>query len=247
MSLPPVSAYNVNVVSNYDTAEYGKFIQLTDNTSFPAVSVTKFFYPDNSQAYIPSDVKLGTLPTAVPPITSVSVYPKFATLNYVVNAADFPTPNISLSAGTVTISTSALNALTQDIDNQIISVINPAVVATEWNTYDTLTAVVAFNNNYVNTISAVPVYNKVTNWDVLTATGNNTTFTTLPASAANLITILNTTGDIMFIKNAAKSNSYPLSNNSATDIQLVGNTNEVAVRMATLTAATIYGTFVKYN
>jgi len=245
MSLPAVSSYNVNVVSNYQTAEYGKFIQLIDNTTFPAVSVTRIEYPDTTQAF-PQN-------SQAPALTTIDVYPKYATLNYLVNASDI-TPNISISATTVNISTSALanaiatqTAIIQDIDSQVNNIINPAVVATEWNTYDTLTAVVAFNNNYVNTISAVPVYNKVTNWDVLTATGNNTTFTTLPASAANLITILNTTGDIMFIKNAAKSNSYPLSNNSATDIQLVGNTNEVAVRMATLTAATIYGTFVKYN
>jgi len=145
MSLPAVSSYNVNVVSNYQTAEYGKFIQLTDNTTFPAVSVTRVEHPDTTQAF-PQSLQSQSL-------TTVDIYPKYATLNYVVNAADFPVP--TLSAGTVNISTSALNATTQDIDNQIITVINPAVVATEWNTFDTLTAVIAFNNNYLATVSAL--------------------------------------------------------------------------------------------
>ena len=145
MSLPVLSSYNVNVVSNYQTAEYGKFLQLTDNTSFPAVSVTRIEHPDTTQAF-PQSLQSQSL-------TTIDVYPKYATLNYVVNAADFPVP--TLSAGTVNISTSALNATTQDIDNQIITVINPAVVATEWNTFDTLTAVIAFNNNYLATVSAL--------------------------------------------------------------------------------------------
>jgi hypothetical protein len=145
MSLPAVSSYNVNVISNYDTAEYGKFIQLIDNTSFPPVSVTRIHYPDTTQAFPTNSITRAT--------TAIDVYPKFATLNYVVNAADFPVP--ILSAGTVNISTSALNNITQDIDNQIINVINPAVIATERNTYDTLTAVVAFNNNYLATVSAL--------------------------------------------------------------------------------------------
>jgi hypothetical protein len=257
MSLPPVSAYNVQVIANAETAEYGKFLQLVDNTSFPAVSVTKYFYPDNSQAYIPSDVKLGSSPTAVPPITSVSVYPKFAVLNYVVNATDFPTPTINLSAGTVNISTSALTQVIQDIDSQIINVINPAVTATAWNTYDTLTAVVAFNNNFIrsvsalnvtvaNPVTAVSTKQTVTNWDVLSAAVNNSTYTTLPSNPANEITILNNTGGIIYIKNTSKSIGLPIDNNTSFDIKLVGYTSEVAV-MASSNNKTVYGTFIAYN
>ena len=55
------------VVSNYQTAEYGKFIQLTSNTEFPAVSVTRY-----QSVNAPN----------VEPLSSVEVYPKYAVITY---------------------------------------------------------------------------------------------------------------------------------------------------------------------
>lgn len=55
------------VVANYQTAEYGKFVQLTNNTSFPAVSVTRYNSPNVAN---------------MQPMSSVEVYPKYAVITY---------------------------------------------------------------------------------------------------------------------------------------------------------------------
>jgi hypothetical protein len=68
--------YSSNVVANSQTAESGKFVQLDNDTRFPAVSVTRFRYLDTSEAYTN---------TSTAPITSVEIYPKFAILTYNVN------------------------------------------------------------------------------------------------------------------------------------------------------------------
>lgn len=52
--------------TNQSVLEYGKFIRLDQNTSFPPVSVTNYNYPD-----------IGT-----PPTSSVQVFPKYAVLTY---------------------------------------------------------------------------------------------------------------------------------------------------------------------
>ena len=39
---------NSNVVKNYQTAEYGKFVEITNNSQYPSVSVIRWSYPDTS-------------------------------------------------------------------------------------------------------------------------------------------------------------------------------------------------------
>ncbi len=55
------------VVANYQTAEYGKFVELTNNTAFPAVSVTRYNSPNVAGRA---------------PLSSVEVYPKYAVITY---------------------------------------------------------------------------------------------------------------------------------------------------------------------
>lgn len=93
---------------------------------------------------------------------------------------------------------------------------------------------------------SVTVLNPVTNWDVLSAAINSSSYTTLPSNPANEITILNNTGGIMYIKNASKTIGLPIDNNTSADLKLVGNTNEVAV-MASSNNKTVYATFIAYN
>lgn len=69
---------NVNVISNPQIVEYGKFVRIDGDTRFPYISVTHYHYPDQSQAF-PNNI-------GVPPITSVDVYPKYAVLTYDVNS-----------------------------------------------------------------------------------------------------------------------------------------------------------------
>ena len=244
-----------NVVANYETAEYGKFIQLTDNTNFPAISVQRFTYPDGTQAF-PGN-------TGHPAITSTDVYPKYAILSHITNPADLSF-SVSLTAGTVNFNTAPLTAIESSILYNLTAVTNPtlanifaATSAVDHNTYDTLTAVVAFNNNFMrsvtalsvtvtNPITAANIKQTVTNWDVLSAAINDSTYTTFPSNPANEITIINNTGGIIYIKNSAKTLGLPIDNNTSLDIKLVGDTNEVAV-MASSNNKTVYATFIAYN
>ena len=98
----------------------------------------------------------------------------------------------------------------------------------------------------LNPITAVGIKQTVTNWDVLSAAVNGSTYTTFPSNPANEITILNNTGGIIYIKNAAKTIGLPIDNNTSFDIKLVGDTNEVAVK-ASSNNKTVYATFIAYN
>lgn len=59
-------------IHSYQTAEYGKFIPIVNNTNYPAVSVVRWSYPDNTNAF-PSN-------SDVPPVSSVDIYQKYAVL-----------------------------------------------------------------------------------------------------------------------------------------------------------------------
>jgi hypothetical protein len=109
-----------------------------------------------------------------------------------------------------------------------------------------------FGNYAVITNSALNVFvnnlqsTTVTNWDVLSANINSSTYTTLPSNPANEITILNNTGGTMYIKNASKSIGLPIDNNTSVDLKLVGDTSEVAIKSSS-NNKTVFATFISYN
>jgi hypothetical protein len=70
----------MGLITSYQTAEYAKFVQLNGNTSYPPVSVVRWSYPDDSSAF-PSN-------SALPPVSSVDVYPKYAVLTQMANYQD---------------------------------------------------------------------------------------------------------------------------------------------------------------
>jgi hypothetical protein len=80
--------FEPNVVANYQTVEYGKFVEITNNTLYPAISVTRFNAP-NSAA------------------TSVEVYPKYAVL---VKNVDNDTVNYN-SSGNLNMASDAFGRL----------------------------------------------------------------------------------------------------------------------------------------
>jgi hypothetical protein len=230
--------YESSVVSNYQTAEYGKFVRLDDSTRFPAISVARIQYPDRSEAFPENTNAL--------PVTSYDIYPKFGIISYIANTDDFA---VTLSAGQVSLDTALIEGHLENID--------PATQAIESNTFDTLTAVTTFNNNFMrsvtalsvtvtNPITAANIKQTVTNWDVLSAAINDSTYTTLPSNPANEITILNHTGVYIFVKNSAKSLGIQISNNTSLDLKLVGNTDEVAIK-SNSGDKTVYATFIAYN
>jgi len=122
-------------ITTYQTAEYGKFLQLGEDSLFPPVSVVRLSYPDNSSAF-PEN-------SAVKPLSSLEIYPKYAVLTHIVNPEDI---SISLSAGNISIDLGTLEDLTE-IQNTLIEGISAEIVdikqyidELELNTYNTALA-----------------------------------------------------------------------------------------------------------
>jgi hypothetical protein len=145
-----------NVVRNPAIVEYGKFLELTDQSLFPAISVTRYLYPDTSEAY---NIPLSTLP-----LTSVDIYPKYAVLTHLVNASDI---SVSLSAGDINVNLSDVenliirnNTLVNSISAQV-STMDARVfnINSHVNTIDTrtsaITALLTSTNTLVNSVSAL--------------------------------------------------------------------------------------------
>lgn len=76
--LPPSSDPSITV--NRSQAEQAIYMELIGDSRFPAVSVNRYEYADNTQAF-PGN-------SNAKPLSSVEVFPKFATLNYIVNPED---------------------------------------------------------------------------------------------------------------------------------------------------------------
>jgi hypothetical protein len=72
--------FNNNVVRNYQTAEYGKFVEIVDNTLFPPISVVRWSYPDTSSAF-PSN-------SGLMPLSSIEIFPKYAVLTKSIEAPE---------------------------------------------------------------------------------------------------------------------------------------------------------------
>ena len=87
MSEPIQSLIDTNFVRNYQTAEYGKFVELLD-TKYPAISVTRVPAPGASEV--------------------VDIYPKYAVLTHISNTDDM---QFSLSAGNINISLDTVELL----------------------------------------------------------------------------------------------------------------------------------------
>ena len=129
MPQPPLDpAYNPSIVVNRSQAEQAIYMELDGDTRFPAVSVTRYQYPDKTEAF-PNNVNAR-------PLSSVEVFPKFATLSYVVNPADITGGNFSIPPYKYT-------ALTNDVDG------NPTYIEFK-DTGPSGTVVAALSCTYVN-------------------------------------------------------------------------------------------------
>ena len=149
----------------------------------------------------------------------------------------------NVNALTSNLATSINQGTTNTFLNSITA--NQSTAANQIVTNTLLNAVTANQASQITLANALTAKNSlaiVSNWDVLSAAAVSGSFVQLPSNLASSITILNTSGDILFIKNITKSIPLPLPNNLSLDIQLVGNTNEVAIR-STTPAVTVYGTF----
>jgi hypothetical protein len=191
--------YNTTVIANEQLAEAGKFIDLSQNTRFPSVSVVRVRYPDTTKAF-PGN-------TGAQPITSVEIYPKYGIISYIANTDEFA---VSLSANQVSLDISPATYQLSAINTNTYST-NIHATATEWNTYDTLTAVVAFNNNYMATVSALSA--TIINPLRITNTVAISTVQTLPISGA--VTVTNAvTAILVGIQNVSYADSVQLDQTS---------------------------------
>jgi hypothetical protein len=128
--------YNTVVVANQQLAEAGKFIDLSQNTKFPSVSVVRTRYPDKTEAF-PGN-------TGAQPITSIEIYPKYGVISYIANTDEFA---VTLSAGQIYLDTALIEGHLENID--------PATQAIELNTFDAASGINEFNYNFLNAVSAL--------------------------------------------------------------------------------------------
>jgi hypothetical protein len=100
-----------NTITSYQTAEYGKFLQLGENSLFPPVSVVRLSYPDNTSAF-PENANLS-------PLSSLEIYPKYAVLTHIVNSDDI---KVSLSAEEINVDFSKLETIMEGISSEVVHI-----------------------------------------------------------------------------------------------------------------------------
>ena len=215
---------STNVVANYQTAEYGKFLQLT-SSDFPAISVTRVHYPDRSEAF-PENALAASL-------TSTDIYPKYAVLSHITNPSDIST-TVNVSGSNVYINLNALSsqvAQTNLLLSNILSADNSIAYhnqAIDLNTYDTLTAVAAFNNNYIASLpSLTSVY--VVNPNVTNVVSISTT-QILPISGNVYVTnpvSINTTQTLPISGNVNTTNTVSVSTTQTLPVSVINTQIEI--------------------
>lgn len=148
-------SYNSDVRQNPATLEHGKFVEIVGDSRFPATSVVRVQYPEDS---------------SMPAVTSVEVYPKYAVTTYLANASDI---NIQLSASEVDIgnvglvdNTSGSYVYGQIIQTGTVSGVPVGAVSVRTQNYpqlDALTAVDYATNTTVRGLTAATYNTRTTN------------------------------------------------------------------------------------
>lgn len=95
-------------ITSYQTAEFGKFEEIIGSSEYPPVSVTRISYPDTTNAF-PSN-------SAVEPLSSIEVYPKYAVLTKLINPEDI---KVSLSAQNINMNLDEIELNTDEIESLI--------------------------------------------------------------------------------------------------------------------------------
>jgi hypothetical protein len=105
----------MGLITSYQTAEFGKFVEITGNTQYPAVSVVRLSYPDTSNAF-PEN-------SGLTPLSSVDVYSKYAVLTKLINPEDIKislsAENINVNLDEIQLNTDELEGLTKDLNAEL--------------------------------------------------------------------------------------------------------------------------------
>lgn len=115
-------------ITSYQTAEYGKFEEITDNSLYPPISTVRWSYADTTEAF-PDNTSSGS-------VSSVDIYPKYAVLTKLTNPGDI---KITLSGGNVSIDNTAVVSLLNGVTGQL-QTIQTYTDDLERNTFDTASA-----------------------------------------------------------------------------------------------------------
>jgi len=189
-------SYSSQINTNQAILEYGKFVEIQGDARFPAVSVVNYQYPDMGQ----------------PPVSSVSVYPKYGLITYLANASDI---NFVLSSSNVDIGdvglidhyTTGTNTHAQVIrtSTSVVSGISFEMGAVSVKTYgvspvsgnvaitNPVTALQVTNTVAISTTQTLPVSGSITVLNSVTAVNAVVTNT---AAISGSVTVLNPTTDI---------------------------------------------------
>ena len=163
--------YNSDVRVNQNLPEYGKFVEIKEDSRFPAVSVTRFNSPNVA---------------GMAPVSSVDTYSKYAVLTHLVNASDI---NLTLSASNVDIGnvgiidhTSGTNVYAQIVRTATVGGAEVGAVRVITTGTTPVSGTITINNpvssfSLVNPVTAVTINNPVTAVQVLNPV---TSFTTTP-------------------------------------------------------------------
>lgn len=153
--------YNSDVRVNQNIPEYGKFVEIKEDSRFPAVSVTRIDYPNM---------------VGMSPVSSVDTYPKYAVLTHLVNASDI---NLTLSASNVDIGnvgiidhTSGTDVYAQIVRTATVSGAEVGAVRVITTGTTPVSGTITINNpvssfSLVNPVTAVTINNPVTAVQVL--------------------------------------------------------------------------------
>ena len=120
--------YNSNVIKNTSQVENSKFVEIKNDSRFPAISVTRVNYADASQAFNNN--------TNTILLSTIDVYPKYGVITYIANTDDFA---VSLSAGQVNLDTTQMEIHLSNIDQSTADHTDILQII-EQNTFDTASA-----------------------------------------------------------------------------------------------------------
>ena len=120
--------YNSNDIKNTSQVENSKFVEIKNDSRFPAISVTRVNYADASQAFNNN--------TNTILLSTIDVYPKYGVITYIANTDDFA---VSLSAGQVNLDTTQMEIHLSNIDQSTADHTDILQII-EQNTFDTASA-----------------------------------------------------------------------------------------------------------
>ena len=175
--------YDHDVRAPIPALEHSKFIEIKDDTRYPAVSVVRIKYPESS---------------LMVPISTTEIYPKHAVLTYIANPED-----ISSGGGSTNVVTdSLLNSLTSQV-SRIESLVDTLtaqnlVKVLNWTAVSVLVAdhPIAFPNTLATTVSII----NNTGVGLLIKNGTSTPTFPLPWGGAIEISTIANANEIVMIR-----------------------------------------------